>query len=443
MKGALPSVRELAEEFGASPQTVHNALRVLAVEGVVHALPRKGFFWGSADAAETGEPGATESADDRLKERFLSDLRHGVHHPWKELPSRKALAQVYGSGERRMGRILDWLTQRGALERRGRGYFLSPLPRRAGQSSVVVVVRCDVGGELLLETEREIDFMKSVGRECIEQGLGLFRVGYCEGRGGMFLDSHGCEIDPARFPGPILGALVSTWLVVDPDALLRRLGRLRIPLSVWWEHAAEAFPRIRHDRGLLGFNLSFGVSAGLAVGRHLGGQGCLDVAFLSPFHANEWSPARLQGLREGIEAFGGRVEEWVDDRFESPWQMRDRGGGEAGMRKLVRDILADFLESEKLRAVPTWVMVNDLAAVEAHRLLRARSGRIPQLIGFDNSSDSERIGFDSFEFHTDGMVRQMLHHIFHPKATLFAGPRVHEMFGRLVVRETGMPKPCR
>jgi len=307
----------------------------------------------------------------------------------------------------------------------------------------VVVVRCDSEGVLLLETEREIDFMKSVRRECSEQGLGLFRVGYCEERGGLFLDSHGCEIDPAHFPGSTIGALVSTWLVADPDEQLRRLGRSRIPLSVWWEHAPESFPRIRQEQGVLGFNLSFGTSAGLAVGRHLSAQGRVDVAYLSPFHANDWSRARLQGLREGIESFGGTVVEGVDIRFESPWHLRDLGGDEAGMRRMMREVLAGFLENERLRSLPTWVLVNDLTAVETHRLLRASPGPMPRLIGFDNSSDSERIGFDSFDFLTDGMVRQMLHHIYHPKAMLFTGPRVHEMLGRMVVRKTGISTPSR
>jgi DNA-binding LacI/PurR family transcriptional regulator len=225
-------------------------------------------------------------------------------------------------------------------------------------------------------------------------------------------------------------------LVDDPQALLERLARLRLPLSVWWEHAPNSFPRIRHSPGLLGFNLSFGASAGLAVGKHLAEQGRLEVAFLSPFHGNEWSPARLQGLREAIDRSGGTVLEFVDPRYASPWDLRNLSGGEEGMRSLLRESLEGFLQDPRLRATPTWVLVNDLAAVELFGLLRERKASIPHVIGFDNGSDSERIGFDSFEFHTDGMVRQMLHHIAHPKAALFAGPPVHEMLGRLVVRST-------
>lgn len=430
-QGALPSVRELARELGASPQTVHKVLRSLAQEGLLHALPQKGYFWGTG----AGEGSVSiETVEERLRLRFLADLRHGVHHPWKELPSRQALAQIYGVGERRIGRLLNGLTGHGILEHRGRGYFLAPPPRKAPSTSVLVVVRCDARGELRLETEREIDFLKSIRRELAEQGLGMVRLGWCEELG-RFLDCSGLEIDPTRIPGVVLGVLVSTWLVLEPRGLLQRLGRLKLPVSVWWEHAVGEFPRLRSRSGLAGFNLSFGESAGAAVGRHLASQGRLEVAFVSPYHGNDWSRLRLKGLREALEAHGGSVTEFVETRHYSPWHLQEIGGREAGAgRRILEGTLAGFLEDPRLRAIPNWVMVNDLAAVGMHGLLRAYPDLSPRLIGFDNSSDSERLGFDSFEFHTDGMVRQMLHHLAHPGAALFAGDPVHEMIGRLVVR---------
>lgn len=429
-RGALPSVRELAQELGVSPQTVHKALRELAREGLIHSLPRKGCFWGTGRDEPAGLP--QESLEDRLRQRFLADLRKGAYHPWKELPSRPALAQVYGVGERRVGRMLGSLAGQGVLERRGRGYFPAPVRRKEPGSTVLAVVRCDARGELLLETEREIDFLKSVRKECAEQDLGLRCLGYWED-GRRLLDGSGTEVDPLRLPGTLLGALVSTWLVLEPEALLERLGRLRIPLSVWWERAAQDFPKRRPRAGLTGFNLSFGESAGAAVGRHLAAHGRLETAYVSPYHGNDWSRARLAGLREALEAQGGRVREWVEPRHFSPWHLRELGGGEDGLRRLLETTLAGFLEDPGLRACPTWVLANDQAAVAMRRLLRG-SGLAPRLVGFDNSADSERLGFDSFEFHTEGMVRQMLLHLASPQASLFAEHPVHEMIGRLVVR---------
>jgi len=429
--GPLPSVRELALEFGASPRTVHGALRKLAAEGVVHALYRKGFFWG-ADGLQ--ERASSESAEERFASRFLADLRQGVYHPWKALPPRKALGQIYGIGVRCVGRVLDRLVERAILETRGREFFFAAPSRTGPGTSVLVVVRCDARGEFLLESEREIDFLKSVRRELSDQGLGMFRLGYCQDEGGRFLDQTGREIDPSRLRSPLLGAIVSTWLVTDPAGLLERLEPLGIPLSVWWEHPADAFPRRRFRAGLAGFNLSFGESAGTAVARHLVAKGRLDVAFVSPYHGNDWSPARLHGLHETLRACGGVVRPFVAPDVHSPWDLGRRSGGEGPGRRLLDRILLGFLRDDELLACPTWVMVNDLAATALHRLLRDVAGPRPYLVGFDNSSDSERLGFDSFEFHTDGMVRQMLHHLANPKAELFAKSPIQEMIGRMVVR---------
>jgi hypothetical protein len=104
------------------------------------------------------------------------------------------------------------------------------------------------------------------------------------------------------------------------------------------------------------------------------------------------------------------------------------------MRRELDRILLRFLADPRLLPIPTWVMANDHAAVALHALLRKRGGPSPHLIGFDNTSDSERLGFDSFEFHTDGMVRLMLLHLANPKAELFTAAPLREMIGRFVRR---------
>lgn len=430
-EGPLPSIRELAREFDAAPLTIHKALRRLAAEGLVHAFDRKGYFWG-----ERERPGlrTREPADERFASRFLADLRQGAYHPWKELPPRKALGQVYGVGQRSVGRILARLAERGILETRGRKIFPAARSGNAPGSSVLLIVRCDERGEILLDSERITDFIKALRRELAERDLGMIRLGYCERGGGRFLDPSGREIHPARLRGPLLGAILSTWLLQDPMGLLTRLERLGLPVSVWWEHPAEAFPRRRFRGGLAGFNLSFGASAGTEVGRHLASQGRLDVAFLSPFHGNEWSPARLRGLKESLSLWGGRVLECVDASVISAWHLERKAGSHAGMRRELDRILLRFLADPRLPPIPTWVMANDHAAVAMHALLRKRGGPSPHLIGFDNTSDSERLGFDSFEFHTDGMVRLMLLHLANPKAELFTAAPLREMIGRFVRR---------
>jgi DNA-binding transcriptional ArsR family regulator len=429
--GALPSIRELAHRIGAAPLTVQRALRRLAQEGAVHAMDRKGYFWGPEPL---GTHSNLSSQEERFTSRFLGDLQSGAYHPWKELPTPMALGELYGVSGRHVGRMLEPFSQRGLIVKRGRKFFPSRSGPKAPGTSVLVIVRCDERGEILLDTEREIDFIKSVRRELDEREMGMVRIGYSEKSGGRFLNASGQEVRLENLVQPILGAILSTWLLEDPVRLLQRLEKKAWPLSVWWEHSVETFPKHKFKAGLAGFNLSFGASAGTSVGMHLATLDKLEVAFISPFHGNDWSPARLRGLKESLAPYGGKVQAFVDPTVVSGWHLERKMGNASAMRRFVDAFLSRFLDDPFLSAIPTWVLVNDFTAAAMLHLLRRRKRAIPHLVGFDNTSVSERLGFDSFAFHTDGMVRQMLHHILHPKAQLFASEPLQEMMGRLVVR---------
>lgn len=432
---ALPSVRALARHHGVAPLTAHRALRRLLEAGAVHSLPRKGFFWGNEPLERPGIPPRRDRVDE-VRERLVSDLRCGVFHPHRELPSRAALAQIYGIGPARMGMLLGELADDGVLARKGRGFEPPPPPRRVDQGTVLVATRCDRQGTLVLDTERQTDFVKSVQREGRERGLRIVVVGWCQdGPLGVFLDQEGAPVDLRGIPGVLLGCLVSTWLVREPRLLLARLRELRVPISVWWEHPREEFPAYSSSpAGVVGFDISFGTSSGIAVGRYLRSRGEGPVAYVSPFHRGAWSCARLEGLREGLRGSGLELDAFVDDARGSAWEYHQAEGGIARGERRIRGVLRGFLERLDPATHPVWVAVNDHVAVVLIDLLR-RMGRLrPRIVAFDNTSASDAHQFDSFEFHTEGMVRQMLYHVLHPKARLFRGGGLHEMVGRLVLR---------
>lgn len=430
---ALPSIRALAAHFGVSPLTIHRALRMLQADGRVHPVARKGFFWGREPVVVAGFPRRPDALG-RARERLVSDLRCGVFHPHRELPSRLALSQIYGIAPGRVGILLAELAEQGILLHRGRGFALPPPPGRVEEGTVLVASRCDASGTLLLETERQTDFVKAVHREGRERGLRIVVLGWCQEVGdGVFLDQDGGEVDAASLPGLLLGCLASTWLVHDPRALLRKLRALRVPISVWWEHPPGEFPRGRSMRSpLVGFDISFGTSSGAVVGRHLRSRECGSIAFVSPFHGGSWSRARLEGVREGLR--GTPVAEFVDDTRTSAWEHHQAEGGLAEGERRIRRILAGFLDRMDPGNLPALVAVNDHTAVVLLDLLRERRLPRPYLVSFDNSSISDARQIDSFEFHTDGMVRQMLYHVLHPQARLFRDGGLHEMVGRLVLR---------
>lgn len=432
----LPSIRALARHFGVAPLTVHRVLRRLQAAGHMHALPRKGFYWGARPAAAA--PGLPARIDKLVaaRNRLVTDLRCGAFHPHRVLPPRGALAPIYGLGAARMGRLLAELADQGLLERRGRGFALPPPPRKVIQGTVLVVMRCHASGMLLLDTERQTDFVKSVHREGRERGLRIVILGWLQGDGGgRFLDQNGDAADPAALSGLLLGCLVSTWLVKDPAELLFRLRRLGAPISAWWEHSPEAFPRFSGPGPkVLGFDISFGTSSGTAVGRHLRAQGEGPVAYVSPFHGGTWSRARLAGMREALRGSGLALEARVDEAMGSAWDYHQAEGGVARGERRIRAVLRKLIEGLDPIRCPVWVAVNDHTAVIILELLRREGKARPHLIAFDNSTASDAYQFDSFEFHTEGMVRQMLYHALHPGAPLFKGGGLHEMVGRLVLR---------
>lgn len=429
---ALPSIRALASHCGAAPLTIHRALRVLETEGRVHAIPRKGFYWGSRPMSVAGIPRRADRMAE-AREKLVSDLRCGVFHPHRELPSRLALSQLYGIGPVRMGALLGDLADSGILLRRGRGFALPPPPRRSEEGTALVVTRCDRSGKLLLDTERQTDFVKAVHREGRERGLRIVVLGWCQdGGSGMFLDQDGTEIDPGGVRGMLLGCLVSTWLVGDPAHLIGRLGRLKVPISVWWEHPPGEFPRGRSS--VVGFNISFGPAPGVVVGRHLRARSPGSVAFVSPFHGGTWSQARLEGLREGLRGSDTVIAPFVHDARASAWEHHQAEGSIEKGESRIKGILAGFLDRMEEERHSVWVAVNDHTAVLLLDLLRERRHPRPYIVSFDNSSISDAHQIDSFEFHTEGMVRQMLYHVVHPRARLFRGGGLHEMVGRLVLR---------
>jgi hypothetical protein len=304
---------------------------------------------------------------------------------------------------------------------------------------------------LLLDTERQTDFVKSVRREGRERGLRIVILGWFQGdgtgrkggtdaqpmgnRGGLFLDQNGNATDPAAIPGLLLGCLASTWLVKDPAGMLSRLRMLGAPVSVWWEHPPETFPRFA-GRGpkVMGFDISFGESPGIAVGRHLRSRGEGPVAFISPFHGGIWSRSRLAGIRKALRGSGIALEAFVDEAKGSAWDFHQAAGSIARGERRIRATLRTLLDRLDPARHPVWVLVNDHTAVIVLDLLRIRGMPRPRLISFDNSTASDAHQFDSFEFHTEGMVRQMLYHVLHPGSPLFKGGGLHEMVGRLVLR---------
>lgn len=444
----LPSIRNLARHCGVSANTVQRALKILAARGAVYGLPGKGYYRGAGPAPVPPLPPAGNDGPGRIAESLQADLRKGDLDPFARLPPRKALADRYRVSTRTLRKALAALETRGALIRDGRTFRFRAGASALSGSRVILVTRCDSAGGLLLEGERELDFLKAAYRESRALGLELKVAGFDPG--GRLLDRQGRSI--ASMPGgrPILGFLVSTWLVPDVLGILARLRPYRLPVSIWWEHSRQAFAKTRFPRNVALFNLSFGERAGALVAETLFGLGHRRAVFLSPFHASAWSQQRLEGLRSGFRKVpGGEVAALVSDAHASPWTFQEeawkslraaRRGLAADDPKVMRRKRLNLARHVRgmLEAAPpdpeatAWVCVNDEVAEIVFAFLQSRrAGPAPYLISFDNSSASYRLGIDSFAFDAGAMVRQMLFHLTRPSAAGFPGPGLIDLEGRV------------
>jgi DNA-binding transcriptional regulator YhcF (GntR family) len=456
----LPSIRNLARHFEASVNTVQRALRTLAARGAAYGLPGKGYYWGKGPAPAPTLPQRKAGGPNRIAEALKEDLRAGALDPFTRLPAQKALADRYHASTRSVRKALLSLEADEVLDRRGRTYLFKAGPPAAQGSLVILVTRCDISGRLLLDSERELDFLKAAYMETRALRLELKVIGF--GPGGRLLDRQGRKIPPTPGGRPVLGFLVSTWLIPDVHGILALLRPYHLPVSIWWEHSSESLSKARFPRNVVFFNLSFGERPGALIAETLLGMGHTQVLFLSPFHASAWSQQRLEGLRNRIlKAPGGRVTAVTDDSHASPWSFQEEAWKELRAEYRTRTLAADAPQvlrrknrnlarrvREMLEGAPpapeatAWVCVNDEAAeiVSAYigtrdTLMRDTLTRgkqpAPYLISFDNSAASYRLGIDSFAFDSGAMARKMLFHLTHPSASVFPGPGLIDLDGRV------------
>ena len=409
-------------------------------------MPGKGYYWGKGPAPAPTLPQRKADGRDRIAEALKEDLRAGALDPFTSLPAQKTLADRYRVSTRTVRKACMILEADGVLERQGRTYrFKAGHPAVPG-SLVILVTRCDISGRLLLDSERELDFLKAAYMETRALRLELKVIGF--GPGGRLLDRQGRKLTPAHGGKPILGFLVSTWLIPDVHGLLSLLKPFHTPVSIWWEHSPEILSKTRFPRNVVFFNLSFGERPGASIAETLLGLGHAHVLFLSPFHASAWSQQRLQGLRSRIlKTPGGRVLAVTDDSHASPWAFQEKAWKEMRAqnrslaaddpkvmrrkgRNLARRIIGMLAETPHARDATAWVCVNDEVAEIASAYIRTWK-KAPYLISFDNSAASYRLGIDSFAFDSGAMARKMLFHLTGPSAALFPRRGLIDVDGRV------------
>jgi DNA-binding transcriptional regulator YhcF (GntR family) len=446
-EGRLPTGRDLAARTGASTRTVQQALDRMREQGIIESRPRAGF-WRAGETPKHEYVSTRRNAND-LGTQLRKELMDGIH-PWESaLPSIKELAVRWNCHVQTVTKALESAIHAKLLERRGRLHFpVRPrLHRRAPNPILLCVGAMASDGSLRMDSDRESDFWRELGAQASMAGVVPVRHGWSEGR---------------ITPGPnVVGVVASTWHLPDPMQVYKELSKLRVPVCVWVEeHILEGLSvesKLRfHDQG-------YSSEIGALVARHLLDLGHRKMAFISPWHASQWSRNRLKGLEREVVSRGGKVDafclgsesEWdrlipaetdpllvngfpgdrLERMVEGPTgKLRDFAAAELGWNRIRRDSFPLF-EQALASGATAWIGANDAVALNAVSWLRDRGIDVPgaiSVVGFDDTVEALRGDLTSFRFSCAAMARSMIQQIMSPStATVLTR---HE--GMVVARRT-------
>ena len=416
----LPSVREVAASSGASTFTVFRAYKRLVAQGKIYAEHGNGYFWGRKPEIAVA---VHERESARLERLLLDAWKSGKISADSPLPSIKDLCAAFGTSAGTMRRTLEALRAKGVLERKGKGrYYFGNTRSAAGIKEILLIMRCNPGGDFSCLGERELTFMQKVYAEAHRNNLKVKLLGYFE-NGGVFLDAGGNRVEMESCRG-CFGAVVSTMLVFNMNRLFAELACTRFPVAVWWEHPLSAIPRmLKRESRFAFFNLAFGEFPGRAVGRYLKERGVARVAYVSPYHSSSWSIDRLRGLKKA----GLQVCEATDAAHASPFDFMHESRARSNFRRILLTLAAG------IPPVDAWVVANDYVGAELLSLIRqGKLKRPPYMVSFDNSTDSYRIRLDSFEFNLEALAVQSVYHLVSPGITLYGKDDFRELSGHVV-----------
>ena len=429
-----PPARLFCRQHGVSSRTYTLARKRLQA-GAVSELPGRGprpLFGELADA-------------------LAEEIRSGHFGGTGALPSPKELANVFGVHPVTVRRALAELLERGILERLGRGFRVARLER--GPSIAPPVLLCVGGGHqgagLSMDSDREIDTWREVQAEAASHGLAVRMVPWNGSLG--------------RIPSGTMGAVVSTWHLPDPQALLDELVERRIRSCVWTGTALDRADRDWEGKRLLSFHdIGDARAAGRDMARFLDGLGHRRIAWISPFHGSRWSRNRLAGVRSG---FPGIVDPFVleavsESDFMEPIQetlakwtglLGDLEGWSLSpvhflwepfkakaMENLV-EALRPRLEQAVSGGATAWICASDLVAGLCRRWLARRGVSVPEEVsvcGFDDTAMAMREDTTSYRFDSASMARSMVRSILSGAP---GGTRRTSHPGRVVVRSSTAP----
>ncbi|MBD3419600.1 MAG: GntR family transcriptional regulator [Chitinivibrionales bacterium] len=408
-----------------------------------------------------------------LENRILSS----AWLPETTVPSMKELSSRLATSYPTLRAALESLVRRGLLEPRGRGYRVPPVSTRRSHARIVLFEPGYQMGKMTITPGLSQEFLHLLEQECSRSSIGLDIVGISEREGRMhYIDIAGGNIIEPRSldyaagylyaatmsRSDIAATLSELYVHNKPVAILDMLGDLAIS------------PAIQNSPRFCRFAVSTSAACARQIGRYLLAQGHRRLAFISPFHAWDWSRKRVEGLQQVCAAGGNiaSVKPFALDTFIRRLQFSEqaRKRNDIAMLSMPREAIDAmpfpyrrvldlrmeielqncYIDAEIYaqciplfeqaladKDISAWVPVNDQIAAFALDFLRSRGVKVPDdisLIAFDDSPVALKERITSYNFNMRALVPAMLEFVLRPSASPTASRRTVE--GYIVERQT-------
>jgi hypothetical protein len=379
-------------------------------------------------------------------------------------------------GYRSVERALEELSHQKRIERHGRGWRVPPIEAQ-GAGGVLFVGPQPTLALTAGITERAAQFSAVLERDAGRSNTRLHVMSVEQ-----VLDASGTTTAGIRRlldRRGIIGVLVAYLSLAEPRTgklfeLLSRCGRPHAFLSAMDGASQLLVGAVRHPPLMVCIEPHR--QAGRAVASHLLGLGHRRVAYVSPYARFSWCVDRLAGLSETFAAAGlvdavapytlKELEAYTDIQTlirSSPQYVAMQTGVQTFERaadtmlgsdstgffeRVAMPYLVDQYVESKVKPLcaealgdtqaTAWVAANDMVAHVCLRFLADQRKRVPQdvsVVGFDDIPSSGPLGLSSYAFNVEGVVREGLRCVLHPKQGSAAWEsRIVEIPGMVVAR---------
>lgn len=498
----LPNQEELGRTIGVSGSSVGKAVRKMAKNGTLTTRPRKGIWVARLQTDEAAEPvqycGRSRHIQkwEQLKNRIVQNLFDRTFNETDLLPTLEEMRHRYGVSINVLKKSLLSLAQEGLITPYKKGYKPNLVSNNRHKTKILFLVQVDpqlannkdrsrASTGYIFSTKGRM-FFQEVELFCQRKNMAFEIWGYFFKNNAITFINPEMENSkiiehPERYYGTILFKLIA--FTPEYKRMFADFSGEGRPLVIIDESGNLEYelPRSR-KKWIHLIMIACAPFPGRKIGHYLLELGHRDVAFISPWHKEQWCFNRYLGLCKAFESAGRNycVRLFADNRFSSGEahpedpriedsekrfpaikdllktytvftdeqiehiSKRTTGTLTFELRNMVVGYFLQPLFEQALEhpTVTAWVCVDSNIALHALDFLKKKGIRVPEQIsvaGFDDNFNSFEANLTNWNYDIPGIVAEAISFISNPSCFSDHFDLDSAYSGHLVVRGSTSP----